>query len=444
MTSRAKVALTPKVEPDKPPEGSLVMAYSTILALVPVLALYGPRGLPINLGEVGMVVFGIAATERLLRGGRSVPALLGPWRPLPLVTALMLIGVTCMAVLVVDGPASLPDVLFRSAKVLLWGFSVSVTSYVLLNIDRLTSVMKIVTWCACLYLIFQTVAWNVFDVFTPSVMDNSFFPPMQEGYLDEAYLIAHYELFYLRPASFFGEPAYFSYYAIVLFVLVLFRQHHRSRNDWALLSVMTLCVALSTSTTGLYMTAIVWVVWVVRRAVVSERAGGLFTTGAYFGLLVATLMLIAGNAGDLRFLQTLQHVSAKPLGWASSGRLGGSYELFDELDGLQRLIGVGFGNEEVYLRLGGVFYNDVTAILLGAGYLGLLIFVLYAALLVLQAGRDVRLLALIYVAICLAEQHMYSAVSFVSLSVVLYGTRAQWLGHRRQQSPLKEPVPKGW
>lgn len=342
------------------------------------------------------------------------------------------------------------DVTFRAAKISLWGFAVSVTSRTLLDIETLFRWVRRVSWLGCAYLLLQVAGWHSARVLFPSVFPNPIVPPMQLSYYDFDGLRMHYETFFYRPASFFGEPAYFSYYSFVTLVVVLFLRPPRKLMDLALPVVLTVCVVLSTSTTGLYLILLIWAVWLLRAHRYSTLAGKVRGQLAIFGPLAIAVMLLLSPRG-LNDLSTIQAVAEKPiLTWHTSVRLGGSYSLAGELDGAQRVVGVGLGNEDIYFGLGTTFYNDLTLILLSTGALGLLAFVVYGATLVLGSRGGPRLLAALYLTICLVEQHLYSAESFLILAVVLYARSSShgdsllsesdgtlWAHHRpRRRTPL--------
>lgn len=409
--------------------GGVARAYSIILACLPVLWLYASPLPHVNLGEFVLFIFVALAFPRVAL--TRDPTLRTELRVVTLCLVAGLAAVSALGLLLIDRPPSMTDVVARFAKVLLWAVVTSFVSGVFFLPSLTIRWMQIVAFIGACYLICQYTAWKMFSLFLPPVFDQELFPPLQASYRDSAALIAHYNYFFVRPASFFGEPAYFCYYALIVIALLLvFSQKSLRTHQWALLVVLSLAVILSTSTTGICLLAAVWGFWIVNGAG-SRRAVRIPLPVALLGLvgtgMTAILWRLRGS--DQGVFQSTGFALEKLAGWSSTSRLGGSYELYFQLDSVRRIVGVGLGNEDIYLGYDG-FYNDIVLVALSAGLVGLLLLVAYWYWLYLRAVPGTRILVVLYTVISFGEQFLYSSFSYVILAFVLYGLRSCEEGDR--------------
>lgn len=406
------------------PKPAIVRAYSCCLALLPVLDLYSSPFPKVNLAQFVAAAFLLAAIISTLVGrakGDSCAFQGNPWRPAPLLFAATLISASAFALIIVDGPASLYDAAARWSILVLWAASITVSSRIYFDFDITFRAMRAVTMGACAYLIVQFFAWRFTRTHIPPVWNNALFRPYGGHYTNAEHLVEHYEAFYVRPASFFGEPAYFAYYALATLAILLFADGHKNHVFSSLQAIfISVCIVLSTSTTGTYLLAMVWGIWLIRLSGHSRRFSGAahLTLGTLFTAILLFVMSPRwfGTNHSYPWLQVL----SKPLQWESSSRTGASYSLFNQLEGAQRFVGVGLGNEDVYLGITNVFYNDLTMVLLGTGWLGLVVFLTYLSELMGAARGGAKVLVLVYALTCLVEQHLYSGQSYLTLSLALY------------------------
>lgn len=398
-------------------------AYSVTLACLPILWLYASPLPHVNLAEFVLFFFVAVAFPKVVstRGHASR----AEFRIGTLLLVLGLAAASALGLLLIDLTPSMTDVVARFAKVLLWAVVTSFVSGVFFLPSLTIRWMQIVAFIGACYLICQYTAWKMFSLFLPPVFDQELFPPLQASYRDSAALIAHYNYFFVRPASFFGEPAYFCYYALIVIALLLvFSPKSLRTHQWALLIVLSLAVILSTSTTGICLLAAVWGFWIVNGAG-SRRAARIPLPVALLGLvgtgMTAILWRLRGS--DQGVFQSTGSALEKLAGWTSTSRLGGSYELYFQLDSVRRIVGVGLGNEDIYLGYDG-FYNDIVLVALSAGLVGLLLLVVYWYWLYSRAVPGTRILVVLYTVVSFGEQFLYSSFSYVILAFVLYGLRS--------------------
>ncbi len=116
----------------------------------------------------------------------------------------------------------------------------------------------------------------------------------------------------------------------------------------------------------------------------------------------------------------VEMILIKPFLFSSSARLGSSFKFFSELEIAQKFVGIGIGNEDTYLKIAGTYYNSFTAIALGSGYIGVLIFSVFIFNLFRKKTSKEFILAFVYMMGCLTGSMMYSVDSIIYLSVVYY------------------------
>ncbi|MGA4669595.1 hypothetical protein ACPCG0_07350 [Propionibacteriaceae bacterium Y1923] len=394
--------------------------YSWFLAVVPILHLYrGPVDF-VSLAEVGLAgfaLFGIASGGFTL-GGR------GRMQWLPVWFGGALLCLSSVGGIFTEGSVAGLEIANRSLRVVFWIVTVSFTSFCWLDVRSLYRSMRFVWVLAFAYLCLQLVSWVGARIVLPSVWDQGVFPPAQASYADLDALAIHYEHFFIRPASFFGEPAYYAYYSLIVLVVAIFSPWHPSgTRKWLFALVVSAGVIACTSTTGIYMMLMVWLYWLLTVGISRLRSGVRLESALLFlCVLLAGLVYGIASGSMARLLEVLGAVVGKPFEIGdTSNRLGGSYGLFAELDGVSWWFGVGLGNELVYLQMEPQFLNDVTLILLGTGVLGAVVFGAFATSLVFGLDGYRRVLAIVFVLVCFVEQHLFSSFSYLVLGYCLVG-----------------------
>lgn len=416
------------VKPAKKNSEVLPIVYSCLLAIVPVAHLYSSPLAKVTLAEMIFLLLLLLAVPGIISSlGRD--SFLPPRTP----TVKLFFGflfATTLALLFTSRQVSDVDVIARFSKLALWATVTTFLSWRLFRPRVTLSAVQVVAALGSIYLIVQWFAWNARSIFLPFVIEQELFPPIQDSYRDVEALMGHFEYFYFRPASFFGEPAYFGYYALLTLILILFFQRREvTAKQWILTLLVSVAAILSTSTTALYLIPLTWVIWVVHQAR-SGRFGrfSMVTLGVGCGLAVAWI-LRGGSNGSLGLASSLESSMAKLGNWQSSARLGGSLDSLEHLTWPERIFGVGMGNEDIALNLTS-FYNDVTTVVLGTGILGFGFLLAYWRRLWMIAVPGAKLLVICYVALSFGEQFLYQGFSFVFLAYIIYGSQIDSLAGR--------------
>jgi hypothetical protein len=330
-----------------------------------------------------------------------------------------------ISLLFLPGAASGKDIFNRFIRLVLWGVSISITSYYYLDFNIFRKFLIRISVIATAYIIVQSLAWRVLNLYLPSVMNYGFIRPTSIGYDDSASLLSYYSKYYFRPGSFFAEPSFYSHYVLVGVAFLLFMKNNKQRHKLFLALFFSLGIFLSTSTFGICILMLVWGYFIYK----SIKAPNTIIKCINIVILLISLIpvgfliyvtFIEGGYGTNGSIDRLFMILNKPFDFSNSRRLGSSYSLFERLEGIQRLVGVGLGNEDVYLQLGNTYYNSITIILLSTGYVGLLTFMTFALKLLKNRSTIAFLMATIYIISCFSSGVLYSDISVIYLSVVLY------------------------
>jgi hypothetical protein len=201
----------------------LIYLYSIFIAFLPVLNIY-QSGVPLlNLAELLLILF-LAVTILVMLMKKNV--IFGAKKIVrsPLLFFVSFVFLTCISILLNDnGIVSLIDISNRFLRLFVWALTVTFTGYYLFNFHVASKWIIRIAFIATVFIIIQYLFWQTFNVYIPSVINNSFIKPVYGWEFSSEEIKSIYETrLFFRPASFFSEPAAYSYYAILALVLLLF------------------------------------------------------------------------------------------------------------------------------------------------------------------------------------------------------------------------------
>lgn len=209
-----------------------------------------------------------------------------------------------------------------------------------------------------------------------------------------------------RPSSIFLEPAHFAMCSIIYVVILLF-QTDVKRYNWIEAIGVSICLVLSTSSTALVLLIIVWTIYSYN-----------ILTGKH--TIYNKNMAIVGIAGILilvalyfretpQLYQTLERI-LDPNNTAVTGRINAGDRLVQSLSGIERWIGVGFGNLTEY-----IYMNSINYMAYCAGYIGSLIALGVLANAYMASGMIGKITAIIFFMLC------FSSPIIISVTIIVYG-----------------------
>ena len=228
-------------------------------------------------------------------------------------------------------------------------------------------------------------------------------------YANEAIESFDYQVFQattFRPSSIFLEPAHFSVYIVLYIGLKLFELNNRKQDIYYAI-LASLCLVLSTSSTGLILVVFLWSFYFFYSGKrFQEHSPGIVFKITLFSLLIG-LGLIYINTPQLYYsyarISDFNNV-------AVLGRIKGGEALLQNLTGFSRLIGVGFGNLSEY-----VYFNSVNYFLYCTGYIGLFLLFLLLLFGFMLSNILGKVIVILFVALC------FSSPIAITINIILYG-----------------------
>lgn len=394
--------------------------YSFILSILPVLDLYSSTIKLITLGELVLIIFSLFTLLKIIISKKINVGKSGINNtPILLFSGLFIL--TLFSILFIVNNPSILNIFYRFIRLFLWTFTLSLTSYFFFNFSIFQKWVIRIGIVSTLYVFIQFIAWGFFAIYLPSVLNNNIFQPVSEGYADIESLTNFYNTRFIRPASFFGEPSYYAYYAIFTIILILFKNNQiRMKREYLLSLLLSTGVLISGSTAGLFLLVFIWIIHFLKVGyyyLQKRKVGSIKLFGYLCFIIFILFVLILSNTISV---DNISLTFNKIFNYKESARIGGSYELLDNLKGIEKLFGVGFGNEDIYLGIEGIYYNSITIIILSSGYLGLMLFALYSFKVIFGNKNNYRIVGIIYVVLCFTSSILYSSFSILYLSVVFY------------------------
>ena len=214
--------------------------------------------------------------------------------------------------------------------------------------EKLFKVWKIMGIIVMIGIFFQSIQIYLLK---QSVSTINIFPFLKSN--SENYLLV-----YDRPHSFFLEPAAYCTWILPLLCMCM----KRKKNIWMVF--ISISILLSTSSTGILMTGIIWLFY----AFVSARS-----EGKYFNslMIVGVLIIGIGAFSNLSVFSTalskLTNISLTNT--SNSVRLVLGFQLFFAAPLVYKVLGVPYMNVEKYMRSGEVVLSDYR-LSLNLSYLG--------------------------------------------------------------------------
>lgn len=285
------------------------------------------------------------------------------------------------------------------SKVLIWWAFICFVSQTYYNLTLLTKWLVRIGIILNIYLIIQNVAFYGMGIYLPNIFSFGPLVPYDEGYANYAVLGASK---IIRPASLLSESSFLGNYLMLTLTLVLKRisSIQRSKNDAKLCLFFTLGIFLTSSTSAILLTVVIWFFLgynLIRRY---KFITFLLSLSAVFYFSTHSLSLDTFNNSSatgqaiFRTFDKLNYLD-------SNVRFGASYRMLDYLSPIQQAFGVGFGNEQAfiqpYINKDYMYLNSITQFIINVGYIGAIFLLLFFGHLTIMAVkyRDKVAMALI-------------------------------------------------
>lgn len=296
------------------------------------------------------------------------------------------------------------SIVLRSGKfVFLIVFVICMYYENLFDIDYGIKILKNITLIASLYIIVQTICFYVLHMTLPGIIPNL----VEQGEYDNLSYGYAKNLALFRPTSFFLEPSMFSEYVIVYLVYVLFNEN--GRNTYLQAIIITIGIICSTSGSGYVYCFLAWGMFLYKKFMTN------ITSKKILVIVFITLLGICFAPKLLNISIVNKSIQrgidgSETGGNAFLGRVS-SLEFYNELNGIYKIIGMGYGNP-----VDGKFMNSLSYVMYCCGVVGiiLLVYLFYSLLKFKSCNKGKN--AFIIIWIC----SLFFSTTFVATKICFY------------------------
>lgn len=268
--------------------------------------------------------------------------------------------------------------------------------------------LQSVAWIAALGLIFQYIIYYSFGTYFDLKIPFLAYANDTIESIDFA-LIRAVEF---RPDSIFLEPAHLAVFLSYYLSYLLFAYDKRKYKYLSAVSISIIMI-MTTSSTALFLLVIIWVFHYIQIIFESKSADKPIKAIAIGVFVIAVSLPIFINTPQLyQAFERVQDIS----GIAVTGRILAGNELVSSLSGVHNLIGIGFGNFQVYEYLNGVNYLIYTS-----GYIGV---ILYAILIIIPFKNTNylgKISLLTFVVLSFSRPNVISISIIITSALVYFG-----------------------
>ena len=357
--------------------------FITILFIIlPLLSIYKSFIYPLSLADLAIMIIAILSVIDTFINKSQRRYLLTKEKKYihfaPLLFIILMIFTTLLSILV-NGEVIVSSVIIRILRYALFMYSVSVIGYKYFDSNYGAKLIVTISIVSTVYIFIQTIVYYSTGVVLPFIIP--FFDPVVSDYNDISGLIAWYNQFYYRPQSFFMEPAHFSQYNLVSLALCLFwKEKFSEQNRIKTAIFLSIGLVLSTSSIGVILGLFIWSIYLMKsyRNKITHKKIVVFIL-MFFVLIILSPTILETQRITVPIVRVFQ----------TTARTTDSISLFEGLNIKQKILGIGLGNEEVYLGIGTKipFMNALTIVLLSAGYIGIFAYlILFLSLFLYKKG----------------------------------------------------------
>lgn len=227
--------------------------------------------------------------------------------------------------------------------------------------------LEILVLIACAVIVYQFVSHMLFGSF----MDIRF--PFLEYYHENMNEKLSGASEADRFRSIFTEPAYFVYFIFQYFPILLFDDFDSQKKSgvkkWLFAGILTVCVILSVSSTGLFLIVFIWIVYiifVIKRGRTTKKGMLLGIVVIIIASFLVKFYLENETLSFSSYRLTEDYEQSTVVWW----RLEAGFENIKEMSFVQQIFGYGMGNFPNEKFMNGIAYT-----ILSVGYIGLFVIV---------------------------------------------------------------------
>ncbi len=271
-------------------------------------------------------------------------------------------------------------------------------------IDYGIEVFKHIGIVATSFIILQTILYNFFHLFLPGYIQNSFFPVLANQIAVLESNLNQNWFSYLRPSSFFTEPAQYAEYMLGIQTIMLF-----CKNNTKIASFFSLGILLSMSSTGIITLSFIWGLYAYKK--IKQRMSIILLS--ILIVLIPTCFFIILNSFFWRNFENRMID-----GSSTAGRFDGYLSVFsyvhDEMSSF--IFGIGMNTEFFSNYLAG--YARLILFFGFCGFLCFLFFIVYI-LAFKQCQKWQIVLLLVFIALNIGTELLFQPVILTFLPFIL-------------------------
>lgn len=273
--------------------------------------------------------------------------------------------------------ASMTDIAVRSIRYIFYIFCATFVSTIFFDFDYFIKGYKRLAIFVTLFIIIQTLLFQ----FRGYVLMGTI-PGLKvgnPGYSEEV-MRNLYSYFY-RPSSIFLEPGYHAQFMLPYLAYTLFNNKIRASNKLIEALFLTIGIILSTSGQGILIGFIIWVLYFITR-IYNFKTNKINTIAVIGSLLL--IMLIPFLIQIEIIQKSLNRLFGSPVA-SSTSRIFRGYAIFEQLEPLYKIIGVGYGNVGAHITYKNIYtaydaglvqseyMNSIAYILVNLGVIGFIL-----------------------------------------------------------------------
>ncbi|GBF73569.1 O-antigen ligase [Paenibacillus sp. 598K] len=384
--------------------------YSYIILTVPITAIYSSYIAGLAISDVLLLLLFVISVFYVFKADNNFENTKINLSSLFLCLGFLLLSSVAMLFLEPDQLSTF-EIVKRFLRFGLFMYIAAVAGYYLIDYKIMLRHQVVISVGATIYILTQTLGYYIFGLHLPSLIP--FLTPTVKEYLNTDYLINWYSQFYYRPSSFFMEPAHYSQYVLISLLSCLFWDRITHRKPKIITAIfLTIGLILSTSSIGIYMSCFIWGMYLYY-----QLKSKWTYSKVLISLFVAPFFILS-----IPFIYNVRIVkTAFERVFQTTARTTDSYNLFDNLYGFQKYIGIGMGNEGHFLGLDRLpFMNSFTIVLFTTGYIGFALFIIYFAGLLRRSNFASRVLILTLFILSSVGEVFFSPTGIVYLIFIYY------------------------
>lgn len=306
--------------------------------------------------------------------------------------------------------------IYSILKLLVWATYITLGGFYLFDISLLVKYMSKVILVTFTFLIVQFIMHFVMHISFPALYDLKIIKPSS---VDYEYIIDSSASVF-RPGSLWGEPGYLGYYYNSFLCICLFGRESQykisRRRFYIIITIIGIIMSMSSGAIGIMIILLLFKLLIRKK----EKHSILIVSCIVIFMLVYCFI----QFGFISLLQgispSLDNTIWKLQNLSSVGRVGKSFALIDRLNEINKIIGVGAGNELAITK--GEYMNGIVTLIYWVGFLGLTSWIVISCDLLIHVCKSIlqkiSLLVLLFDGVFAGLY--FGAHSFIYLLVAFY------------------------